>query len=249
MKRLFSSVITTSLILASVNVESREVVVPEACKAIQEMSEDEFKALPFVQRQRMKADCVGGDFLNSVDKMYEAVKDDPVEYGGCLDHLRGIDISVVTFDPESLIEGAYSTIMDQITNFSCDAFVEAANEATDGVVDSLNNMIDSNLPSWADPLGSVNVDTGRTFNGSEDLLRSSYRPTNEEVQEKINEELWDGDTPPVRYNKQFNRANLGELLTPKESTPRDTGVGQRKETQRLNLKNLFKKDDDTDGGN
>ena len=235
--------------LANEEATEEEFPTPQACVELQNKTAEEIRQMPFSEVQLLKSQCLAGDFMNQRKRSWKRLTEqDPVDAQGCLDRLKAIDISVLTSDPNSLLEGVYATLSDQISNFSCDSVVT---EINDTVSDSLEN-VGIELPAG---LGSIGVSQGSSFGDGDDLIGVDVEMSNEEIQESINRSIWGDEVPSTTpWQKNYEQDRVDELLGESNKkimrNPHQDKFNPNK--TRLNLENLTfgnkKNNDDSSGG-
>ncbi len=220
--------IISSLLLPTYVQAFAEADVPEACRKIQELNQTQIDAMGYGEFSAMKSACLAADFKQQMDNSWEDLVGDTTEEDeqkSCIDQFNSIDFDVLTFDPTSLLETAYTAIMDQIDGFACEAHRVVKSE--------INQLsLDGELPYG---LGGLSITPGYTEEG--DVIKVDQVLTNEDIQDNINNSIWGDDLPPAPSNRTFNYKRVSDLLGD-EKTLADPKSAETVERTRLKLKDF-----------
>lgn len=216
------------LLIPSQVIAAESSEIPEACQQYKELSEEDIKAMPYVEVSAMKSKCLSADFMGrlnqSWDDLFEDNKAEEEEQKSCIEQFNSIDFDVLTFDPNSLLEGAYTGLMDQIDSFACQAV-----QQTNAELKTLS--VNKELPYG---LGKIDIQPGYSEEGEDVNFEQSM--SNEEINDSIHESIWGDDVPPPPSTTSHNYKKVSDLLgnTPENEPKSNEAVNKA----RLKLKDF-----------
>lgn len=191
-----------------------------------------------LEKQQKQMDELLVDMNKTGKDLYDEITNEPqgVVESGCLGSIRDIDLSVVPIDPMGILGAVYAAIKDQITDLSCSAAKDFAEQA--------NNELTGKLET---PFGIVSLEASNNPSEDQGIFKPNVIIDNEKVGKEVTEEVLEG----VRNNSYNSSSGLNNTSIKEyksNNKPRNSKDVEKKLENVIDVNKIWGGDGEDSGG-